>query len=268
MMLPATDGARDPAGDGGATDETADMLDIALSARAPPPPAVAAGGPPAAPRPVWMTAAGASAAGWPRPLPRPATAIDGGRDGGAAGGAAWASPMLPRRPPSIAHNRPEPVRTRLFARPVKPRARNGGSIFGRAAHARAAAKRRGGAAECARGGVGRWTCTHAGVQTCTRTRHFLLACMQAGAPGVRLRARALHARGADAHGAPAGRALAGAAAVLGGHRQRCRRRRRCGETGSPAKAEAAGPRRRPHAVEWQAAGCASGARPQRTRLSC
>jgi len=93
MMLPATDGARDPAGDGGATDETADMLDIALSARAPPPPAVAAGGPPAAPRPVWMTAAGASAAGWPRPLPRPATAIDGGRDGGAAGGAAWASPM-------------------------------------------------------------------------------------------------------------------------------------------------------------------------------
>ena len=178
MMLPATDGARDPAGDGGATDETADMLDIALSARAPPPPAVAAGGPPAAPRPVWITAAGASAAGWPRPLPRPATAIDGGRDGGAAGGGAWAS-MLPRRPPSIAHNRPEPVRTRLFARPVKPRARNGGSIFGRAAHARAAAKRRGGAAECARGGVGRWTCTHAGVQTCTRTRHFLLACRPA-----------------------------------------------------------------------------------------
>ena len=101
MMLPATDGARDPAGDGGATDETADMLDIALSARAPPPPAVAAGGPPAAPRPVWMTAAGASAAGWPRPLPRPATAIDGGRDGGAAGGGAWASPMLPRRPPPL-----------------------------------------------------------------------------------------------------------------------------------------------------------------------
>ncbi len=47
ITLPATDGARDPAGDGGAMDETADMLDIALSARA-----VGGGG---ARLPVWIT---------------------------------------------------------------------------------------------------------------------------------------------------------------------------------------------------------------------